>query len=85
MLDELGLDFDPDEWVLRRTIQPGGRNRCSLNGSLLRVQDLKKLGPFLVDIHSQHQTGQLLDSKITSNFSKATVRIQLGWHLKPIV
>ena len=63
VLDDLGLDFDPDEWVLRRTIQPGGRNRCSLNGNLLRVQDLKKLGPFLVDIHSQHQTGQLLDSK----------------------
>ncbi|MEE2924828.1 MAG: AAA family ATPase [bacterium] len=63
VLDDLGLDFDPDEWVLRRTIHPGGRNRCSLNGNLLRVQDLKKLGPFLVDIHSQHQTGQLLDSK----------------------
>ena len=63
VLDDLGLDFDPDEWVLRRTIQPGGRNKCSLNGNLLRVQDLKKLGPFLVDIHSQHQTGQLLDSK----------------------
>ena len=63
VLDDLGLDFDPDEWVLRRTIQPSGRNKCSLNGNLLRVQDLKKLGPFLVDIHSQHQTGQLLDSK----------------------
>ena len=63
VLDDLGLDFDPGEWVLRRTIQPGGRNRCCLNGNLLRVQDLKKLGPFLVDIHSQHQTGQLLDSK----------------------
>ncbi len=63
LLDELGLDFDPGEWVLRRVIQPGGRNRCSLNGNLLRVQDLKKLGPFLVDIHSQHQTGQLLDAK----------------------
>ena len=80
VLDDLGLDFDPDEWVLRRTIQPGGRNKCSLNGNLLRVQDLKKLGPFLVDIHSQHQTGQLLDSKITSNFSRATVRIQSVMH-----
>ena len=63
VLDDLGLDFDPDEWVLRRTIQPGGRNRCSLNGNLLRVQDLKKLGPFLVDIHSQHQNIEVLNSE----------------------
>lgn len=63
LLDELGLEYERDEWVLRRVIQSNGRNKCSLNGNLLRVQDLKKLAPFLVDVHSQHQTGQLLDPK----------------------
>lgn len=63
ILDELGLEYEHDEWVLRRIIHSNGRNKCSLNGNLLRVQDLKKLAPFLVDVHSQHQTGQLLDPK----------------------
>ncbi len=81
LLDDLGLSFDSDEWILRRIIQPGGRNRCSLNGNLLRVQDLKKLGPFLVDIHSQHQTGQLLDSrnhfKFLESYCSDSIREQL--------
>lgn len=63
VLNDLGLEYETGEWILRRSILPGGRNKCSLNGNLLRVQDLKELAPFLVDIHSQHQTGELLEPK----------------------
>ena len=88
ILDELGLECESGEWILRRVIQPSGRNRCSLNGSLLRVQDLKKLGPFLVDIHSQHQTGQLLDPKnhfkFLESYCSIKIRDQLGVYRKTI-
>jgi DNA repair protein RecN (Recombination protein N) len=62
-LDGLGLDCDDKECLIRREVSANGRNRCFVNGQLVRVQDLKELASCLVNIHSQHQTHQLLSAK----------------------
>ncbi|MCF6170985.1 MAG: DNA repair protein RecN [Bacteroidales bacterium] len=63
-LDKLGLreffevnDLDYEGLsILRREIIPSGRSRAFVNDTPVKLELLKKLGEFLVDIHSQHQT-----------------------------
>ncbi len=50
-------DIDFEELsILRREIIPSGRSRAFINDTPVKLDLLKKLGEFLVDIHSQHQT-----------------------------
>lgn len=49
-----------DECLLRRIITREGRSRGSINGQPATLQDLKTLGEFLIDIHSQHEHQSLL-------------------------
>lgn len=67
-LSRMGLEELDEELLIRREILPSGRNRVSLNGRLLRVSDLQELAPFLVNIHSQFDTYQLLDSSTHFDF-----------------
>lgn len=55
------LDYE-DLSILRREIIPSGRSRAFINDSPVKLEVLKKLGAFLVDIHSQHQTLMLNNS-----------------------
>lgn len=67
-LAEMGLGEVEDEILIRREILPAGRNRVSLNGRILRVRDLQDLSPYLVNIHSQFDSYQLLDSSTHFRF-----------------
>lgn len=60
---ELDLDSDDDHLVVRREITRDGRNRCSVNGQLVTVSTLKRIGETLVDLHGQHDHQSLLDSR----------------------
>lgn len=65
-LSELGVwleeqDLSADgECVLRRVITAEGRSRGFVNGRGVPMQTLKELGPFLVDIHGQHEHQSLV-------------------------
>jgi DNA repair protein RecN (Recombination protein N) len=60
-LMEQGIKITTDGLLdIRREITPGGKNICKCNGRQIKVNDLKNIAPFLVNIHSQHQTYQLL-------------------------
>lgn len=52
------LDFEK-ETIIRREILPSGKSRAFVNDSPVNLQELKELGEFLIDIHSQHQTQEL--------------------------
>jgi DNA repair protein RecN (Recombination protein N) len=69
-LINLGLEKPEEEFLIRREILPTGRNRVSLNGHLLRVGDLQTLSAYLVNVHSQFDTYQLLDSRTHFDFLK---------------
>ena len=49
------LDFI-NPTLIRREITPSGRSRAFVNDTPVSLNQLKELGSFLIDIHSQHQT-----------------------------
>jgi DNA repair protein RecN (Recombination protein N) len=51
------------ELLLRREIQPDGKNVCRAGGKLLTVAQLRGLGQQLLNIHGQHEGQQLLDEE----------------------
>ncbi len=57
---ELGIDLDNDQLVVRRDINAEGRNRAWANGSPATVGALATLGQLLVDLHGQHEAQSLL-------------------------
>ncbi|MEB0155737.1 AAA family ATPase, partial [Pseudomonas sp. CCC4.3] len=58
-LQERELDSD-GPCILRRVITAEGRSRAYINGTPCPQGDLKSLGEFLIDIHSQHEHQSLL-------------------------
>ena len=54
------LDYE-DVTIIRREISPSGKSRAFVNDSPVNLQELQKLGEFLIDIHSQQQTRELSD------------------------
>jgi len=53
-------DLDYEEiTIIRREILPSGKSRAFINDSPVNLEELKVLGTYLIDIHSQHQTQEL--------------------------
>ena len=57
---ENGVEFDP-ETVIHREVYLDGRNVCRVNGTLVSVSILRKLGIQLINIHGQHDSASLFD------------------------
>jgi len=55
-----GVEYDP-ETVIQREIHLDGKNVCRVNGSLVSVSILRKLGIQLINIHGQHDSASLFD------------------------
>ena len=63
-LEARGLDFERDEdLVLRRQLSADGRSRAYVNDQPASVGVLRELGAQLVEVHGQHETVGLLDSR----------------------
>lgn len=58
--EENGVEYD-SETVIQRDIHLDGKNVCRVNGSLVSVSILRKLGLQLINIHGQHDSASLLD------------------------
>lgn len=52
LFEEMDWEYD-EECIIRREILPNGKSRAFVNDSPILLEDLKKLGERLVDIHSQ--------------------------------
>ena len=59
---ENGVDYDP-ETVIQREIHLDGKNVCRVNGALVSVSILRKLGIQLINIHGQHDSASLFDEE----------------------
>ena len=57
---ENGVDYD-SETIVQREIYLDGKNVCRVNGSLVTVSILRKLGIQLINIHGQHDSASLFD------------------------
>jgi DNA repair protein RecN (Recombination protein N) len=60
-LESLGIAPSQDHTlIIQREIGVSGKNRCRVNGQLVTVLSLTKIGEFLLDIHGQHEHQSLL-------------------------
>lgn len=59
---EADVDYD-DQLILRREILPTGRSRAFAGDTPVQLPFLRSLGAAIIDIHSQHQTLTLSDSR----------------------
>ena len=57
-----GVEYD-SETVIQREIYLDGKNVCRVNGSLVTVSILRKLGIQLINIHGQHDSAALFDEE----------------------
>lgn len=53
--DNLDIDYDEEECIIRREIRSNGKSRAFINDTPVQLSDLKEIGNSLIDIHSQHQ------------------------------
>lgn len=57
---ENDLDYD-SQTIIRREILPSGKSRAFINDSPVNLTELQNLSKFLIDIHSQHETRDLVN------------------------
>ena len=55
-----GVEYD-SETIIQREVYLDGKNVCRVNGTLVTVSILRKLGIQLINIHGQHDSASLFD------------------------
>ena len=60
--EEQGVEYD-SETVIQREVHLDGKNVCRVNGTLVSVSILRKLGIQLINIHGQHDSASLFDEE----------------------
>ena len=58
--EENAVEYDP-ETVIHREVYLDGKNVCRVNGTLVSVSILRRLGVQLINIHGQHDSASLFD------------------------
>ena len=58
--EQFGFDFDSDEILIRRVIEKTGKSRAWINGHISTVNQVKEIGEWLMEIHSQNAHQKLL-------------------------
>ena len=58
--DDHGVPYD-SETIIQREVYLDGKNVCRVNGALVTVSILRKLGIQLINIHGQHDSAALFD------------------------
>jgi DNA repair protein RecN (Recombination protein N) len=66
LFESLDLDYEP-ELVIRREIAPGGKSRAFVNDSPVSLNTLQQLSAYLVDLHQQFDTLDLVDASFQMN------------------
>ena len=67
---ENGVEYD-SETIIQREIYLDGKNICRVNGTLVTVSILHKLGIQLINIHGQHDSASLFDEENHLSFLDA--------------
>lgn len=60
LMNELGIESDGDNLIVRRDMSLTGKNVCRVNGHIVTLANLRKIGSYLVDIQGQNEHQELL-------------------------
>ncbi|CAM3426296.1 DNA repair protein RecN [Aequorivita lipolytica] len=73
VFEENDLDYEP-QTIIRREILPGGKSRAFVNDTPVSLTQLQALAPYLVDVHSQHETLEI----VSENFQMEVIDALAG-------
>ncbi|HET8803754.1 MAG TPA: DNA repair protein RecN [Aequorivita sp.] len=73
VFEENDLDYEP-QTIIRREILPGGKSRAFVNDTPVALTQLQALSPYLVDVHSQHETLEV----VSENFQMEVIDALAG-------
>ncbi|MGC6767216.1 DNA repair protein RecN [Enterococcus sp. LJL128] len=60
LLDEQGIEREEEILILQRDIFTSGKNICRVNGRIVTIAALRRIGEYLVDIHGQNEHQELM-------------------------
>ncbi len=66
--DETGIDAPDGEIMISREITLDGKNNIRVNGEMVTLAVLKKIGDIIINIHGQHDNTSLLSKKVHIEF-----------------
>ena len=61
VLNAQGLDYEPGQLILKRSLSQDGRSRAFINDQPVSIGLLRQVGEYLVEIHGQHDERGLLN------------------------
>ena len=73
VFSENDLDYEP-QTIIRREILPGGKSRAFVNDTPVSLTQLQSLSPYLIDVHSQHETLEI----VSENFQMEVIDALAG-------
>ncbi len=56
-----GLEFNPEELIIKREISSQGKSRAFIDNQLVPVSFLREIAPFLADVHGQNESQSLYE------------------------
>ena len=59
-LDDLGYCLEDDSLLIEREFTLSGKNNCRINGRPASLTALKEIGRYLINIHGQHESYELM-------------------------
>ncbi|WEV55918.1 DNA repair protein RecN [Ligilactobacillus acidipiscis] len=60
ILDEVGISYDDNGLILQRELYRNGHNICRINGELVNLTNMRRVGETLIDIHGQNEHQELM-------------------------
>src|SRR5699024_11926630 len=60
ILDEIGVSYDHNGLILQRELYRNGHNICRINGELVNLANMRRIGETLIDIHGQNEHQELM-------------------------
>ncbi|MDN6470803.1 MAG: DNA repair protein RecN [Tetragenococcus koreensis] len=82
LLDELGIDQQDELLIIQRDITNSGKSICRVNGRIVTLGNLKRIGAYLVDIQGQNEHQDLLQTEkhlqLVDSFGSPTFKNQLA-------
>lgn len=62
VISSLGFDVEDSTLMIQRTVDISGKSTCKIDGRSATLSVIKKIMPYLINIHGQHDNGALLDN-----------------------
>lgn len=88
LMEELGIESDGSNLIVRRDMSLAGKNVCRVNGHIVTLANLRRVGSYLVDIQGQNEHQELLQPEshlvLLDRFGDSTFQQKKERTKKPI-